>query len=46
VPNHALYTEARDAIVEHLAAAMKLEKGVPAALEDAARAAGELLHRK
>jgi multiple sugar transport system substrate-binding protein len=46
VPNHPLYTEARDAIVEHLTAAMKLEKGVLAALEDAARAASEFLSRK
>ena len=45
-PNHAYYTEIRDAIVPEIEAAMKLEKGVQAALEDAARAAQEYLSRK
>jgi ABC-type glycerol-3-phosphate transport system substrate-binding protein len=46
VPNHPFYTQARDAIVEHLTAAVKLEKGVQAALEDAARGAQEFLSRR
>jgi ABC-type glycerol-3-phosphate transport system substrate-binding protein len=45
-PNHAYYTEIRDVIVKEIDATMKLEKSVPAALDDAARGGQEYLDRR
>ncbi|HEX2186248.1 MAG TPA: hypothetical protein VHN78_12165, partial [Chloroflexota bacterium] len=45
-PNHAYYTEIREVIVKEIEAAMKLEKSVPAALDDAARGVQEYLDRR
>lgn len=45
-PNHALYTDIREVIVREVAAAIKQEKGVQAALDDAARGTQEYLDRR
>ncbi|HEX2185088.1 MAG TPA: extracellular solute-binding protein [Chloroflexota bacterium] len=45
-PNHAHYTEIRDVIVKEIEPAMKLEKSVQAALDDAARGVQEYLDRR
>ena len=45
-PNHAFYTEIREVIVKGVEAAIKQEKGVQAALDDAARGTQEFLDRR
>ncbi len=45
-PNHPYYTEIRDVITAQIDAAMKQEKSVAAALDDAARGVQEYLDRK
>jgi isocitrate/isopropylmalate dehydrogenase len=44
--DHPFYTEIRDAVAKELAAAVKQEKSVQAALEDATRGAQDYLNRK
>jgi multiple sugar transport system substrate-binding protein len=45
-PNHAFYTDIREVIVKEVEAAIKQEKSVQAALDDAARLTQEFLNRK
>ncbi len=45
-PNHAYYTEIREVIVTEVAAAIKQEKSVQAALDDATRGIQDYLSRK
>jgi maltose-binding protein MalE len=45
-PNHAYYTDIREVIVKEVEAAIKQEKGVQAALDDAARGTQEYLDRR
>jgi multiple sugar transport system substrate-binding protein len=45
-PTHPAYTEIRELIVKEIDAAMKQEKSVPAALEDAQRLVQEQLNKK
>lgn len=45
-PNHAFYTDIREVIVKEVAAAIAQEKGVQAALDDAARGTQEYLNRR
>ncbi|HXI16482.1 MAG TPA: extracellular solute-binding protein [Chloroflexota bacterium] len=45
-PNHAFYTEMREVIVKEVAAAIKQEKSVQAALDDATRGTQDYLSRK
>ena len=45
-PNHAFYTDIREVIVKGVEAAIKQEKGVQAALDDAARGTQEFLDRR
>ena len=46
VPNHGFYTEIREVIVREIDAAMKVEKSVQVALDEAARGVQEYLTRK
>jgi hypothetical protein len=45
-PNHAAYTDIREGIVKGVEAAIKQEKGVQTALDDAVRGTQEYLDRR